>query len=137
MKIKLPLLVWIGFILISPTASAQTKSSPAELRRLAASYYDWRNQQYPVTSSDSGLHKRDNRHTDYSPAAIAALRVHVISLLAQVNRMQTAKWPKDDRIDWLLFRSQLEGPAFFDRVMDSEHTDPQTYVNECSNAIFS
>jgi len=51
--------------------------------------------------------------------------------------MQTAKWKKDDRVDWLLFRSQLEGPAFFDRVVDFEHTDPQTYVNECSNAIFS
>jgi hypothetical protein len=51
--------------------------------------------------------------------------------------MQTANWKKDDRIDWLLFRAQLEGPAFFDRVMDFEHADPQTYVNECSNAIFS
>src|SRR5204863_4805948 len=38
---------------------------------------------------------------------------------------------------WLLFRAQLEGPAFFDRVIDFEHSDPQTYVNECSNAIFS
>jgi hypothetical protein len=61
----------------------------------------------------------------------------VINLLAQVNRMQTAKWNKDESIDWLLFRAQLEGPAFFDRVMDFEHSDPQTYVNECSNAIFS
>src|SRR5207237_9670701 len=26
---------------------------------------------------------------------------------------------------------------FFDRVMDFEETDPQTYVNECSNGIFS
>jgi uncharacterized protein (DUF885 family) len=51
--------------------------------------------------------------------------------------MQTANWKKDDRIDWLLFRAQLEAPVFFDRVMDFEHTDPQTYVNECSNAIFS
>jgi hypothetical protein len=42
--------------------------------------------------------------------------------------MPTAHWKKDDRIDWLLFRAQLEGPVFFDRVMDFEHTDPQTYV---------
>ncbi len=51
--------------------------------------------------------------------------------------MQTESWSKDDRIDWLLFRAQLEGVAFFDRVMDFEETDPQTYVNECSNGIFS
>jgi hypothetical protein len=51
--------------------------------------------------------------------------------------MQTANWSKNDRIDWLLFRAELEGIAFFDRVIDFEETDPQTYVNECSNAIFS
>jgi uncharacterized protein (DUF885 family) len=116
---------------------AQATATPADLRHLADEYYNWRNQQYPVTSSDSGLHTWDNKLTDYSPAAIAGRRARVINLLAQVNRMRTANWKKDDRIDWLLFRAQLEGPVFFDRVMDFEHTDPQTYVNECSNAIFS
>src|SRR5256714_3396970 len=51
--------------------------------------------------------------------------------------MPTADWSKDDRIDWLLFRSELDGIDFFNRVMDFEETDPQTYVNECSNGIFS
>src|SRR5439155_1919570 len=83
------------------------------------------------------LHTWDHKLTDYSPAAIEARRQHVRSLLAQVNAMPAAKWKKDDRIDWLLFRAQLEGVVFFDRVMDFEHSDPQTYVNECSNAIFS
>jgi uncharacterized protein (DUF885 family) len=119
------------------SASAQSNSSPASLQRLADEYYNWRNQNYPVASSDAGLHTGDGRLTDYSPTAIAARRTHVINLLAQVNRMQTAKWKKDDQIDWLLFRAQLEGPVFFDRVMDFEHSDAQTYVNECSNAIFS
>jgi len=118
-------------------ARAQTNASPAALRHLAGDYYNWRNQKYPVASSDAGLHRWDSKLTDYSSASIAARRAHVVSLLAQVNAMQTAKWKKDDRIDWLLFRAQLEGIAFFDRVMDFEHSDPQTYVNECSNSIFS
>ena len=91
---------------------------------------------YPSPPAISCLHW-DDQLTDYSPAAIAARRARINSLLAQVNRMQTANWKKDDRIDWLLFRAQLEGPVFFDRVMDFEHSDPQVYVNECSNAIFS
>jgi uncharacterized protein (DUF885 family) len=126
-----------GLAIAASADVARAQSSPAELRHLADEYYKWRNLQYPVTSSDAGLHTWDNKLTDYSPAAIAARRAHVIKLLAQVNRMQTANWKKDDRIDWLLFRAQLEAPVFFDRVMDFEHTDPQTYVNECSNAIFS
>ena len=37
----------------------------------------------------------------------------------------------------MLFRSQLEGVDFGNRVMKSEHSDPQIYVSECTNAIFS
>ena len=137
MKLLLILLLSVTIVGLSGVANAQSNASPAELRRLADEYYKWRNQQYPVTSSDTGLHTWDEKLTDYSPAAIAVRRARINSLLAQVNRMQTANWKKDDRIDWLLFRAQLEGPAFFDRVMDFEHSDPQVYVNECSNAIFS
>jgi uncharacterized protein (DUF885 family) len=116
---------------------AQLNASPDTLRQLADEYYNWRNQNYPVFSSDAGLHIWDDKLTDYSPAAIAARRARVVQLLAQVNRMRTDKWSKGDQIDWLLFRAQLEGPVFFNRVMDFEHSDPQTYVNECSNSIFS
>lgn len=123
--------------IIVPTATAQTPSTPADLRRLADDYYHWRNEKYPVSSSDAGLHTWDNKLTDYSLSAILARRLYVRDLLTKVDAMQTASWSKDDRIDWLLFRSQLEGIAFFNRVMDAEVTDPQTYVNECSNAIFS
>ena len=58
-------------------------------------------------------------------------------LLGKVRAMPTANWSKEDRIDWLLFRAQLESVVFFNRVMDFEQTDPQLYVNECSNGIFS
>src|SRR5258708_20410268 len=115
----------------------QAQTPRAALRSIGADYYDWRNRNYPVASSDAGLHTWDSKLTDCSPAVIAARRQHVRSLLAQINAMPTTNWSKDDRIDWLLFRSQLEGVAFFDRVMDFEHADPQTYVNECSNSIFS
>ena len=118
-------------------ASAQANATPVDLRQLAGDYYNWRNQNYPVASSDAGLHTWDDKLTDYGLSALLARRLHVKEVLAKVRAMQTEKWSKDDRIDWLLFRSQLEGVVFFDRVMDFEETDPQTYVNECSNGIFS
>src|SRR5437773_12333657 len=123
--------------LIPLTAMAQSGGTPADLRKLADDYYNWRNQNYPVASSDAGLHTWDNKLTDYSLSPLLARRLHVKEVLAKVRAMQSEKWSKDDRIDWLLFRSQLESITFFDRVMDFEETDPQTYVNECSNAIFS
>jgi uncharacterized protein (DUF885 family) len=116
---------------------AQESKTPADLQHLAQDYYNWRNQNYPVVSSDAGLHSWDNKLTDYSLSAVLMRRLHVKEVLAKVRAMPVAGWSKDDRIDWLLFRSQLDGVDFFNRVIDFEETDPQTYVNECSNGIFS
>ena len=119
------------------STKAQEPKTPADLQRLAADYYNWRNQNYPVGSSDAGLHTWDNKLTDYALSAVLMRRLHVKEVLAKVRAMPTANWSKDDRIDWLLFRSQLDGVDFFNRVIDFEGSDPQTYVNECSNGIFS
>jgi uncharacterized protein (DUF885 family) len=116
---------------------AQQPKTPADLRKLADDYYNWRNQQFPVFSSDAGLHTWDSRLTDYSLSAVLARKLYIKEVLAKVRAMPTANWSKDDRIDWLLFRSQLDGSDFFSRVINFEESDPQTYVNECSNAIFS
>src|SRR4051812_10558155 len=107
------------------------------LRKMADEYYAWRNQNFPVGSSDSGLHTWDNRLTDYAPAKIAERSQHVRKLLDQVRAMAGSKWPKDDCIDWMLFRAQLENFDFGSRVLQSESKEPQTYVGECSTGIFS
>ena len=130
---KILLLILLTFVLF-PSVQAQT---PADLKRMADEYYRWRNQNFPVASSDLGLHTWDDKLTDHSLSAVLARRLYVTDLLNKVRAMPAASWSKDDQIDWLLFRSELEGIAFFNRVMDSEATDPQLYVNECSSGIFS
>ncbi len=107
------------------------------LRKLADDYYAWRNENYPVQSSEAGLHTWDDRLTDYSPAKIAERTRHVRSLLDEVRGMKTDTWPSEERIDWILFRSQLENVEFGDHVLKSESTNPQVYTGECTSAIFS
>ena len=121
-----------------------TKATPAKagaditaLRKMADEFYAWRNENFPVYSSDAGLHTWDSRLTDYSAARIAERAQHVRKLLGQVRAMPGANWPKEERIDWMLFRAQLEGSDFGSRILQSEKTDPQLYVGECSNGIFS
>src|SRR6266852_3277105 len=92
-----------GAVVQTPHAGAQGSGSPAELRRLASDYYNWRNESNPVSSSNQGLHTWDDRLADFSPDAIGARRRHVSELLAQVKVMSTAAWGRDDRVDWLLF----------------------------------
>jgi uncharacterized protein (DUF885 family) len=126
-----------------PDKALLTKSNDEQvmnavaLATLAKDYYDWRNQNFPVQSSDSGLHTWDNKLTDYSSAAMAERARHVRALLDKVRAMKTDCWPKEQRIDWLLFRSQLEAADFSDRVLKFEKTNPDTYVGECVSAIFS
>src|SRR3954471_24750179 len=132
-------------LLASVTAFAAAKKptppmkpiTPAELHSLAHDYYEWQKKTYPVGASDQGFHAADDKLDDFSPAATARNDAHVRALLDRVRAADVSGWTKDDVIDWLLFRSQLEGADFPERVLKPEETDPQVYVGEASNAIFS
>src|SRR4051794_11197373 len=124
-------------LLTKATPTAKGGGDIVALRKLADEYYAWRNENLPVFSSDAGLHTWDNRLTDYSAGKIEERARHIRKLLDEVRAMPGAKWPKDDRIDWLLFRAQLEGADFNNRILQSEMRDPQLYVGECASGIFS
>jgi len=109
----------------------------AALHKLANDYYNWRNENDPVSSSNAGLHTWDDRLADFSPAKIAERAQHVRALLDKVRAMKIDTWPKDEQIDGILFRAQLENIDFGNRVLKFERTNPQTYIGECVSAIFS
>jgi uncharacterized protein (DUF885 family) len=119
------------------SASQDHVMGAAALRKLAGDYYNWRNQNDPVASSDRGLHTWDDKLADYSPAKISERAKHVRELLDKVRSFKTDNWSKDDKIDALLFRSQLENVDFRNRVLKFAFTNPETYTGECSDAIFS
>src|SRR6185369_982257 len=102
--------------------------TPAELHKLANDYYDWLNRTFPVAASDQGLHTWDDKLADYSSAAIAKDRAHVAAIAEKVRAIDTKGWKKDDVIDAILFRSQIERDDFFYRVLKSDAADPQLYV---------
>ncbi|HET8932125.1 MAG TPA: DUF885 domain-containing protein [Polyangiales bacterium] len=117
--------------------AAPASASPADLRKLAHEYYRWRDAEYPVSTSQLGDHQYDSKLTDYRMASVLARRKHVSQLIAQVSALELTGWSKDDRIDQLLFLAQLRGADVFGRKLAPETRDPQLYVNECSNAIFT
>jgi uncharacterized protein (DUF885 family) len=119
------------------SASQDHVMGAAAFRKLADDYYNWRNENHPVSSSERGLHKWDEKLTDYSPPKISERAKHVRELLDKVRGFKTDNWSKDDKIDALLFRSQLENVDFGNRVLKFEFTNPETYTSECSDAIFS
>lgn len=94
--------LFTGAIVTVPALSA---NSPQQLRDLAHDYYTWQDREFPVASSDAGLHTFDDKLADYSPAAIVHRQQHVHELLARVRSLNTAGWSKDDQIDAILFRA--------------------------------
>src|SRR5207249_3177050 len=117
--------------------SAVFPAGAGALHKLANDYYNWRNENDPVSSSNAGLHTWDDRLADFSPAKIAERAQHVRALLDKVRSMKIDTWPKDEQIDAILFRAQLENVDFQNRVLKFERTNPQTYIGECVSAIFS
>ena len=118
-------------------ASVGQAQTPADLQTLAKAYYAWRDSTNPVATSDLGDHRWDDRLTDFRLASVRANGRHVAALLARVKAMPAAGWSKDDRVDWLLFRSQLEGADFFGRVLLPQESNPQIYVSEAANGVFT
>src|SRR5260370_1586049 len=80
----------------------------AALRKLANDYYNWRNENDPVSSSNAGLHTWDDRLADFSPPKIAERALHARALLDKVRAMKIDTWPKDEQIDVILFGSHMQ-----------------------------
>src|SRR5437764_8347711 len=112
-------------------------AAAGQLRTMAHSAYEWYDQAYPVAASSLGDHRFHARLTDYRMSEVVRRRQHVSNLLAQVRELATDGWSKDDRIDRVLFESQLASMDFFGRRLNPEGSNPQLYVDECSNSIFT
>jgi uncharacterized protein (DUF885 family) len=125
----------LATLFVLPTLASA--AGPADLHAIAHGYYQWFEEAYPVAASAAGDHRYDARLADYRMSEVNRRRAYVSKLLAQVGALATEGWGKDDRVDQVLLESQLAGADFFGRRLDPESTDPQLYVNECTNAIFT
>lgn len=111
-------------------------TAPTKLQSLAEEFYLWRFDESPVWSTDAGRHTADDRLTDYSPAAMERRRARLKEFRARFEALPEGAG-LDEKVDRRLFGSTLARAEFQQTILRSESRDPQTYVDECSNAIFS
>src|SRR5687768_14105971 len=74
-------------LIAKATPAAKAGADIATLRKMADEFYAWRNENFPVYSSDAGLHTWDNRLTDYSAAKVSERAQHIRKLLDQIRAM--------------------------------------------------
>ncbi len=110
---------------------------------LAAEFYEGRLDEFPVWSSDAGRHSTpkqpdiDSRLADYSEAAQARRAAGLARYRERFAAIGTVGFDLDQQVDHRLFGAALERAVFADEVLKRESRDPQMYVDECLNGIFS
>jgi len=107
------------------------------LHDLAERFYRWKYSEYPVTASDAGRHDDDHRLADYSPAAVDARRRALTAFGEEFRALDGREADADAAADFRIVAAALEREDFRHTVLRRETRDPQLYVDECLNGIFS
>jgi uncharacterized protein (DUF885 family) len=108
-----------------------------KLQALAEEFYLWGYAESPTNSSSAGRHDADDRLTDYSPEAINRRTARAEEFRRRFDAIPPVPGDPDDAADRTLFASALERDLFGRTILRSESRDPQLYVGECLNGIFS
>ena len=91
MRMALSRLYRVSLVLAVACVSLEAAADPAELRKTAHDYYQWRDTAYPVATSAQGDHRFDDRLTDYRMPAVLERREHVTELLLNDCRQALPK----------------------------------------------
>lgn len=91
-----------------PTTPANGEEGRQALQALFDREWEWRLQDWPLLASSIGDHRYDDRLPDVSPEAFAARRRQTDGFLAELDRIDRTGLSGSDRIDYDMFKAQLE-----------------------------
>lgn len=99
-------------------ASSEQARSPSGHAALVALYDEFRLVATPPV--------RDGI-ADYSPAAMAAQKARLDTLMTRLRAIDDSGWPVEQRVDWMLVLAEMRGLDFQLRVMKPWERDPAFY----------
>lgn len=121
-------------------------SNHDRIKALAERFHLWRYEEFPTWASDAGRHDADSRLADFSPGAnagrekrLAAFRAEHAALGRERSEAKSDPGPgaRDEAIDHELLGAAIAYDEHGVRVLRRASRDPQLYVEECMNGIFS
>ena len=93
-------------------------------------------QHSPISATQIGEHRYDNRIDDVSAQGIAAGIEQTRALLAALEAIDTQQLSRDNQVDAAILRNQLEGDLFRATTLADWQWDPQFYSGLAGSAIY-
>lgn len=93
-------------------------------------------QHSPISATQIGEHRYDNRIDDVSAQGIAAGIEQTRALLDALEAIDTQQLSRDNQVDAAILRNQLEGDLFRATTLADWQWDPQFYSGLAGSAIY-
>lgn len=93
-------------------------------------------QHSPISATQIGEHRYDNRIDDVSAQGIAAGIEQTRALLAALEAIDTQQLSRDNQVDAAILRNQLESDLFRATTLADWQWDPQFYSGLAGSAIY-
>ena len=90
----------------------------------------------PVSATQIGDHRYDDRIDDVSAAGIAAGVAQTQALLDELAAIDASQLSRDNQVDAAILRNQLEGDLFRTSTLQEWQWDPQFYAGLAGSAIY-
>ena len=90
----------------------------------------------PISATQIGEHRHDNRIDDVSAAGIAASAQQTQALLDALDQIDVQTLSRENQVDAAILRNQLEGDLFRTNTLADWQWDPQYYSGLAGSAIY-
>ncbi len=121
------------------TASATAPASPADaaFATLSKRWLDGTMRLNPVNATQVGDHRFDGEIDDLSAKGRQQVIDFSTAMLAELAKIDTAKLSRENQVDSLILRNQLQGDLWTLQTLQSWAWDPQVYSGLAGGAIYN
>lgn len=125
----------LGSALVAPALAATAEDG--KFARLARRWLDESMRLQPVSATQIGDHRFDGDIDDMSAAGRAARGALYRGLLAELDKLNPKMLSRDNQVDALLLKSQLESALWDDAVLQSWAWDALVWSNLAGSALYA
>ncbi len=119
---------------VNPTAASATAN--ARFLALSQKTLDAWMRLSPVSATQTGDHRHDDRLDDLSAAGRQQRETTEQALLDELNAIDTARLSRENQVDAAILRNQLQSDLWNARVLQAWAWDPQVYNDLAGSAIY-